>query len=691
MKLRPAQLISIAVLCPILLGVTIWALYSEYNRPWMKYGKEFRKIEYKLVQHPSVQSGDVKIRQLWLQQLGITDRCITCHEGSDRPQFIREAQPFKTHSGEYIKKHPVEKFGCVICHEGQGPALTVKAAHGEEKNWPRPVLRGPLAESSCAKCHFMEQGIPLSSELPGAAEFSYGWRLFREYNCIGCHKLKGNKRPEYIAPPLTSIGNKVNKNWLIRWLKNPRDYLPETKMPVFNLSDEEIGYVADYLMSRGTARPAPALSEGRQFSDKTAIKDAAGARRAVHLLDSLGCKGCHAINGKGRVFAPDLTDIASKVRPEWLLRWLKNPRVFNPGSRMPDLMLRNNEIQALAAYLMTRRRPDSNPPLSSSHTPAGMGSAGRGALAKNIEKGRRLVRDRGCMGCHKIGTRRFQYIAPALDKIGDKRTDELFFGNISGIEKNLVTWLKIKVMDPGRFSTDNAAAIMPDYAFNSRQADALVTFLLSIRDNSVPPEYRKKLVDPERVEIRGKTVFEKYNCTGCHRINKQGGGIGPDLSREAKKSRPEWLFNFLKRPHKIRPEPILRAGMPDFNLSGKDAGTIIEYLSFIAGEDFPFNLESKREIYPEDIRDGEKLYREVFACIACHTVNGSGGEVGPDHTDLASRLKRQWVEEWLKNPGAIKPDVRMPEFRFRDWEFKALTDYLMTLGKYRFVQIKNPD
>ena len=81
----------------------------------------------------------------------------------------------------------------------------------------------------------------------------------------------------------------------------------------------------------------------------------------------------------------------------------------------------------------------------------------------------------------------------------------------------------------------------------------------------------------------------------------------------------------------------------------------------------------------------------MFACSGCHTVNGTGGEIGPDHTDIASRLKREWIEQWLKNPLAVKPGVRMPRFKFRDWEFEALTDYLMTLGQYRFVQVKGAD
>ena len=212
----------------------------------------------------------------------------------------------------------------------------------------------------------------------------------------------------------------------------------------------------------------------------------------------------------------------------------------------------------------------------------------------------------------------------------------------------------------------------------------LSVFIISLSFIDVQAEEGPSLVE-------GKKLIEKYNCLGCHKINNIGGDIGPDLTEEAKKSRPEWLFGFLKKPHKIRPSEIMKASMPNFGLSNKETYDIIEYLAFVAGEPYPYNPAPRKDIPSEDIWDGEKLYKEVFACSACHTIGKHGGEVGPEHTDLASRLKRPWIERWLRDPQSIKPDVRMPRFKFKDWEFEALTNYIMTLGQYRFVKIKNTE
>lgn len=744
MRLTRKQHIFNAVFCMALLIVIMWALYAEYDRPWKQYQKEFNKLEYNIAvkeyqkllleRQDVIENGErteeldkdlailkqklsnipdrsEKIKQLWLQDFGVTDRCITCHQGADKPGFGNAPQPFKTHSGDYLERHPVEKYGCVICHGGQGPALTVYDAHGEVENWKEPLLKGRYAQSSCMNCHFIGPELPVSAGLSGASTFTEGWRLFRDYSCIGCHKLSGYERPEHISPSLTFVGSKVKRDWLVRWLKNPKDYSRKTKMPRFTLNDEEINYIADYLMSlqssrsitgRGVLQYAPTT---RPISfNKHDIKN------GEKLVNSLGCLGCHMIGEKGNAFAPEFTDIGDKVKPEWLYEFLKKPKAYDPKTIIPDFMITENDIPGIAAYLMSLKSPPFNSPLVKGGYRGVESSLTKGEsrgvdsppddrrisepselLPESIAKGKKLVKDLGCTGCHEIEKLSSGQNAPDLDGIGNKRVDELAFGNIADIKKTLINWMEIKVMNPGSFASDKIVTRMPDYGFSREQAESLVIFLLSLRKDSVPSKYTKTLIDPERAEMRGKKAFEKFNCLGCHKIDNEGGDTGPDLTEEAKKSRPEWLFSFLKRPHKIRAVPIMKTRMPDFSLSDEEINTITNYFAFLSGEPYPYYLETRKEIYPEDIRSGEKLYQEIFACNGCHTVNGLGGEVGPDHTDLASRLKRDWLERWLQDPQAIKPDVRMPRFEFEGWEFEALTDYLMTLGKYRFIRVKGEE
>ena len=117
---------------------------------------------------------------------------------------------------------------------------------------------------------------------------------------------------------------------MLKWLKNPKDYLPQTKMPRYRLSDEDINYIAAYLLRldnglrRGTIQRSPAL-----------IKD------GEQLVDSRGCLGCHKIAEKGVAFGPDFSNIGNKVKPEWLYHFLKDPKSYDPKTIIPDFNTRS--------------------------------------------------------------------------------------------------------------------------------------------------------------------------------------------------------------------------------------------------------------------------------------------------------------------------------------------------------------
>ncbi len=669
MSLKKTHLRLILIFCSTLLGVSLWSVHTEYDRPWKKYQKQFRELIDNSITEPELIDRTEKIRQIWLPDIHITDRCTTCHMGTDEPNLHAALQPFLAHSGDYLSQHPVEKFGCVVCHEGQGEALTVNAAHGDEDNWPRKLLRGRFAQASCRKCHPMSQGLPYNMEMPGGAILVEGWRLFRQYNCLGCHKLPGYKRPERIAPSLSFTGRKVQQKWLFNWLKDPKAYLPKTKMPRYRLSDEDISYIAAYLMNLTSPPFIPPINKEEHLGEN-AVDD------GQQLVLNLGCPGCHKIDEKGVAFGPDFSNIGNKVKPEWLYHFLRDPKGYDPKTIIPDFNLHEKDIPAIAAYLMSLKKDEISQTSQNENN----------TLPEYVEKGQQLVKDLGCRGCHEIEEISFRYVAPELDGVGRKRMKELYWGNITDADKTLINWLMIKVSDPGRFDTGTIINRMPNHNFTKYEAEAIVTFLLSFTKEALPSDYVKVLNDESTAESRGRVIIERYNCRGCHIVNKLGGTIGPELTHEGKKSRPEWLYNFLKQPHKIRPSFIVKATMPNFLMTDREVSDVIEYFAFLVKESYPYNLVRKKAIHADDFRAGEKLYDEVFACIACHSIDGRGGKVGPEHTDLASRLKKEWIEKWLKNPQDLKPDVRMPRFKFKDWEFEALTDYLMTRGSYRFVQ-----
>jgi len=56
------------------------------------------------------------------------------------------------------------------------------------------------------------------------------------FNCFSCHQ-QGDKKPEGPvegwAPDLTLARQRLNPNWILKWLKDPQKVQPGTKMPSF--------------------------------------------------------------------------------------------------------------------------------------------------------------------------------------------------------------------------------------------------------------------------------------------------------------------------------------------------------------------------------------------------------------------------------------------------------------------------
>lgn len=48
---------------------------------------------------------------------------------------------------------------------------------------------------------------------------------------------------------------------------------------------------------------------------------------------------------------------------------------------------------------------------------------------------------------------------------------------------------------------------------------------------------------------------------------------------------------------------------------------------------------------------GSSLFRSE-GCIACHTISGQGGSVGPDLTHVGSRRSLSWLKTQITNPSA---------------------------------------
>ncbi len=258
------------------------------------------------------------IHQIWLPDLGVVDRCTTCHLGLNEAGLADvHQQPFTKHPAI---PHSLDGFGCVICHGGQGAATTVSEAHSSERAGEEPIIPARYIESGCGQCH--------QDQLPGTPQLNLGRSMLRRSGCVHCHAITLPDGTKVVAtdhpPSLAHIADKTTREWIFSWLKDPQAYSASTTMPDFKLSDADADDISAYLMS--TSMPLPGDSA------KLDVKSAKGADLSAgpSLYGESFCSSCHAVqNAAGNLvggnLGPELTRIGNKAKPEWLLAWLRIP------------------------------------------------------------------------------------------------------------------------------------------------------------------------------------------------------------------------------------------------------------------------------------------------------------------------------------------------------------------------------
>ena len=601
------------------------------------------------------------IHQIWLPELGVVDRCTTCHLGLNEASLADiNQQPFRKHP---VVPHSLDGFGCVICHSGQGAATTAAEAHHSERDGEQPILPTRYIESGCGQCH--------QDALPGTPQLNLGRTLLTRYGCVHCHVITrpdGTKVAATDHPPsLVHLADKTSREWIYSWLKDPQAYAASTTMPNYKLNDADASDISAYLVSTSTSQAGDTAPPAVQPAAKA--DPAAGPS----LYGESFCASCHAVqNAAGNLVGgdvgPELTRIGNKAKPEWLAAWLANPRIYDATTPMPHYRFTPQQITILAAFLQAKSDSD-----------YGSGVHLETASQQNIAHGRKLIVELGCAACHEInGVQKPENFAPELSGIGSKPLTQIVF--LPGMDHNLPSYIGAKIRQPRAFGS---SVKMPQFALTAPQTDALTTALLALtnRSRSMPDNLRVAATQDTQYQPAGHAgkLMTELACFSCHRINGRGGDMAPDLTWEGSSVQRQWLIDFLHNPNTLRPSLIRR--MPRFNLSDGDNKELTDYIltayqSPAIDPDFALPANS-----PASVEHGRQLFYSKFACQSCHIADTKTdkGYIGPTLSQVGSRLTPAWVYGWLKNPQALRPGTTEPNQNLSDDDARALTAFLMSL------------
>jgi mono/diheme cytochrome c family protein len=660
-------------------------------------------------------------RNAFDEAIARVDRCQSCHMGADKKGFEDAPQPFRTHSNfdAIILKHPPEKTGCTPCHDGQGPAVnSITMAHGNEEHWEHPLLMGDEMQARCITCHIDVGSLRNKDNQQIALQWVNGERMFQQMGCPACHLVGGYEDTQKIGPYLKVASAKLDPSWAVRWIMNPHEFRPHTRMPNFMFSTDQATQIAAYIFDSSQ-------KEGDDWSNahaapaelKDALTNSGLVEEGKGIFESVGCKGCHSIDPgqfgtpvgseqgfkpdqsrTAKDFAPNLSNIAEKTDARWLYWWIKDPTNYSPHTAMPSLRLSDHEALALTAFLMQhgQKKPDPNVETALKDP-------------DNIKKGEALVRKYGCFGCHEInGMEHESRIGVELTTEGSKHVDELFFGNHTDIPETWNDWMYNKLHDPRTYATKDVEQVMPNFDLQDQDIKDIRVFLASLHEGKVQERYRMPGSSRQEQIVMGRRDVNFRNCVGCHIIEDRGGFVRrfyppdqinlapPILNGEGAKVQPEWLFSFLQSPTPIR--PWLKIRMPTFHVDNHEGDTLVDYFTSMADLQVPFVYLNTNLIPAADLEAGAKLMtKDYFNCFSCHQQGdkhpeGPSEGWAPDLGLAHARLNPEWIPVWLKDPQKIQPGTKMPSFYpggpddilkgNEDEQRKALRDYIFWFGTH---------
>ena len=680
------------------------------------------------------------------------DRCQTCHVGVIYPEValledIPNAKetygykhPFKAHpTPELIDLHPTEEFGCTYCHKGAGPLINaVNRGHGYYHKTPWPMYPDGMDEAGCVDCHRSQINLDHSKV------FIKGKELFRAKGCWGCHKYQGFATWEDEELDLVRSTNEA-KNKLTGLVTSKTD------------------------LSASLESTEPSELEALQSAiDAHTIQIEAAQTQVSKLQDRAG-----ELKSEHKRIGPNLKEIAKKLEREWLPIWIENPHRFRPDTKMPNFYLdqKEDDVRAISVFLwrnafsadegqevatITPRdeaaaakelvsaglpkaqdvTPDVQARLDQCRGLGEEGTAGECADQILVSAGRSLVRERGCLGCHRVklddNTVGHPDFAADLSYVGEKSNRDY-----------LASW----VQNP---RAHNAHTVMPNLRLSRAESVAVATYLKSKtlsadQRASMGYDKYKGLFDQSETALNelaavGEERALYYGCTGCHEIKGQekAGRIGTELTYEGSKDVSlldfghltqdfkkhhretawDWFKTKLQNPrvfdcleyepetgyctdNRKRETPILR--MPNFRLNDEEINALATFMLGSIDEPRGAGIRDEPLGDRKSIAEGWWLVNQ-YNCTGCHQVEQQGGQLRHmswyDKKQMApplldgegTRVQPKWLAEFLRSPYTIRPnlDVRMPTFELTDSEATKIARFFAALDKQP-VPYVNPE
>lgn len=376
------------------------------------------------------------------------------------------------------------------------------------------------------------------------------------------------------------------------------------------------------------------------------------------LIGELRCIACHGRKGAPAPLdkiAPDLSDVGSRVAPEYLRRFVATPSASHSGATMPNLLAAQTEDQRnKIADAITHFLVASSPRRFQ-----------REAISeKETSVGKDLFHTVGCIACHSPRNESGKEVTPA-GAVDLRHVPAKY--SLSSLGEFVFQPLKVR-----------PAGRMPDMKLTPTEAKALASYLLGTADATSKP-----LQPQDELVSLGKKYFQQFNCASCHKLGDIPAAASVGDLNNANLERG----CLAKMPGKA----------PNFNLNDYQ----IKAIKTALGKP------------PEPVSDKTNLAMTLttFNCIACHVRDKFGGvseerdlffhsnaknlgddaRIPPPLTLVGAKLQPVSLKKVLFDADTVRPYMftRMPQYG--EPNLRHLPDLFSRLDKVEEVKFSMPN